>query len=334
MNGGPSHVDTFDPKPLLDQVRTASRCRSNLPTERKTGAAFPSPFKFQKYGQSGIEVSELFAAHGRVHRRHLRHPLDARRRAQPRAVADADELRRGPADPARASGSWVTLRPGHREPEPARLHRHVPRRLPDRRSRRTGSPAFLPGVYQGTYIDTQHTDIEKLIEHIRNRSRRPDGPARASSTCWRELNQRAPGTPPARGRARGAHPVVRAGLPDADRRPPTPSTSARSRSTIRDDVRPRRAGPAAPDRPPAARARASASSRSGTAPGQPWDSHDDLETEPPPARPSSATRPIARAAHRPEAARHARRHAGHLGRRVRPHADRRAAHARLERRAR
>jgi hypothetical protein len=29
--------------------------------------------------------------------------------------------------------------------------------------------AFLPGVYQGTHIDTRHTDIEKLIEHIRNR---------------------------------------------------------------------------------------------------------------------------------------------------------------------
>ena len=29
---------------------------------------------------------------------------------------------------------------------------------------------FLPGIFQGTYIDTQHTDIERLIEHIRNRS--------------------------------------------------------------------------------------------------------------------------------------------------------------------
>jgi uncharacterized protein (DUF1501 family) len=27
---------------------------------------------------------------------------------------------------------------------------------------------FLPGIYQGTYIDTKHTDIEKLIEHVRN----------------------------------------------------------------------------------------------------------------------------------------------------------------------
>src|SRR6266516_192210 len=34
--------------------------RENLRTERRTGAAFPSPFKFQRYGQSGIEVSELF----------------------------------------------------------------------------------------------------------------------------------------------------------------------------------------------------------------------------------------------------------------------------------
>jgi len=32
----------------------------HLQTERKTGAAFPSPFKFKKYGRSGIEVSELF----------------------------------------------------------------------------------------------------------------------------------------------------------------------------------------------------------------------------------------------------------------------------------
>src|SRR5207245_4238772 len=59
-NGGPSHVDTFDPKPLLEKYAGKMLPRPNLGTERKTGAAFPSPFKFQKYGQSGIEVSELF----------------------------------------------------------------------------------------------------------------------------------------------------------------------------------------------------------------------------------------------------------------------------------
>src|SRR5213595_1941302 len=60
LNGGPSHVDTFDPKPSLQKYAGKPLPTPNLPTERKTGAAFPSPFKFQKYGQSGIEVSELF----------------------------------------------------------------------------------------------------------------------------------------------------------------------------------------------------------------------------------------------------------------------------------
>src|SRR3989442_14532931 len=60
MNGGPSHVDTFDPKPLLNKYHGQPLPTANLRTERKTGAAFGSPFKFQKYGKSGIEVSELF----------------------------------------------------------------------------------------------------------------------------------------------------------------------------------------------------------------------------------------------------------------------------------
>src|SRR5438093_2605942 len=59
-NGGPSHVDTFDPKPSLDKYAGKLLPMENLPTERKTGAAFPSAFKFQKHGQSGIQVSELF----------------------------------------------------------------------------------------------------------------------------------------------------------------------------------------------------------------------------------------------------------------------------------
>src|SRR5256712_9351709 len=59
-NGGPSHVDTFDPKPSLEKYSGKLLPMENLPTERKTGAAFPSPYKFKKYGKSGIEVSELF----------------------------------------------------------------------------------------------------------------------------------------------------------------------------------------------------------------------------------------------------------------------------------
>src|SRR5436190_14145529 len=59
-NGGPSQVDTFDPKPALAKYAGKPLPTTNLRTERKTGAAFPSPFKFEKYGQSGLEVSEIF----------------------------------------------------------------------------------------------------------------------------------------------------------------------------------------------------------------------------------------------------------------------------------
>ncbi|MCA9112866.1 MAG: DUF1501 domain-containing protein, partial [Planctomycetaceae bacterium] len=60
-NGGPSHVDTFDPKPVLEKFAGKKLPMDNLKTERPTGAALPSPFKFRKYGESGIEVSELFS---------------------------------------------------------------------------------------------------------------------------------------------------------------------------------------------------------------------------------------------------------------------------------
>jgi hypothetical protein len=60
MPGGPSHVDLFDPKPRL-----ATDNGKPLPFEKpklertKTGNLLASPWKFQKHGQSGVEVSEL-----------------------------------------------------------------------------------------------------------------------------------------------------------------------------------------------------------------------------------------------------------------------------------
>src|SRR5260221_403691 len=61
MGGGPSHVDTFDPKPALEKYAGQELPKElHLATERRTGAVMPSPFKFQRYGKSGIEVSEIF----------------------------------------------------------------------------------------------------------------------------------------------------------------------------------------------------------------------------------------------------------------------------------
>src|SRR5437764_3034264 len=55
MNGGPSHVDTFDPKPAL------TKYEGQKPEGRDAKLGFmPSPFKFAAHGDSGIVMSELF----------------------------------------------------------------------------------------------------------------------------------------------------------------------------------------------------------------------------------------------------------------------------------
>ncbi len=61
MKGGPSHVDTFDPKPLL-QRDDGKTYPFQVPrvTFAATGKLLKSPWKFRQYGQSGLPVSELF----------------------------------------------------------------------------------------------------------------------------------------------------------------------------------------------------------------------------------------------------------------------------------
>src|SRR5712692_8909909 len=61
MSGGPSHVDTFDPKPrlALDNGKPLPFEQPKL-VRTKTGNLLQSPFNFKKHGNSGIEVSELF----------------------------------------------------------------------------------------------------------------------------------------------------------------------------------------------------------------------------------------------------------------------------------
>jgi len=60
MNGGLSQVDSFDPKPMLDKYHGQPLPGGSIATERKTGALLRSPFTFKKYGQCGMDVSELF----------------------------------------------------------------------------------------------------------------------------------------------------------------------------------------------------------------------------------------------------------------------------------
>jgi hypothetical protein len=66
MNGGMSHVDTFDPKPALEKYDGQPMPGGGIKTERKTGELMKSPFAFKKYGQCGMEVSELWPHLGGV----------------------------------------------------------------------------------------------------------------------------------------------------------------------------------------------------------------------------------------------------------------------------
>ncbi|WP_437227962.1 DUF1501 domain-containing protein [Planctomicrobium sp. SH661] len=169
-NGGPSHVDTFDPKPLLAEY-AGKELPKNLKTERKTGAAFPSPFKFQKYGESGIEVSELFEKTAEsiddicvIRSMHA----DVPNHEPSLLLMNCGDARL----PRPSLGSWVTYGLGTENQNLPGFIAMCPGGYPITESANWRS-AFLPGVYQGTYIDSQHTQIDKLIENIRNHKLTP-----------------------------------------------------------------------------------------------------------------------------------------------------------------
>jgi len=171
MNGGPSHVDTFDPKPQLTAYHGKALPMDYLRTERKTGAAFKSPYSFKPYGQSGIEVSEIFSKTAEciddicvVRSMHADVPNH-----EPSLLL----MNCGEARQIRPSlGSWVTYGLGSENQNMPGFITMCPGGYPIQESQ-NWQAGFLPGVFQGTYIDTKHVEVEKLIENIRNRSETP-----------------------------------------------------------------------------------------------------------------------------------------------------------------
>jgi hypothetical protein len=166
MNGGPSQVDTFDPKPALTKFSGKPMPTTNLATERKTGAALGSPFKFKKYGQSGIEVSEIFS--------HVGECIDdicvirSMQADVPNHEPSLMLMNCGDARQARPSvGSWALYGLGTENQNLPGFMVMCPGGYPIAESQ-NWQAGFLPGVYQGTYLDTQNTDIEKLIQNIKN----------------------------------------------------------------------------------------------------------------------------------------------------------------------
>ena len=158
--GAPSQVDTWDPKPALSQY-------DNQSIPGMSGVAMASPFKFNKMGRSGIDVSEVFANIGQ-------HVDDMSIIRSMWTDIPAHEvatvmMNTGSLRLAKPSlGAWSVYGLGT-----------VNQNMPGFVSLRPGSglppggtqnwqSAFLPGVYQGTSINTQADTVEEMVQNIKN----------------------------------------------------------------------------------------------------------------------------------------------------------------------
>ena len=166
LNGGMSQVDTFDPKPELTKRGGQMLPFANLQTERRTGVALPSPFKFKKYGESGIPVSEIFP--------HLSKCVDdmavvrSMHAELPNHEMSLMLMNTGDQRLVRPSfGSWLTWGMGSENQNLPGFISLCPSGMPVGGAGNWRS-AFLPGVYQGTLVDTSKTDPKQLIDHINN----------------------------------------------------------------------------------------------------------------------------------------------------------------------
>jgi hypothetical protein len=165
MNGGPSQVDTFDPKPALEKYKGQKPMLAGLKTERGTSGLMPSPFKFQRCGQSGIEISEIYPELGKcaddlcvIRSMHTDIPNH-----EPGLLL----MTCGNTQPIRPSmGSWLCYGLGTEN-----------QNLPGFVVLCPGKPvvgpqlwsnSFLPGVYQGCHI--ANLDPKRAIDYIDNKS--------------------------------------------------------------------------------------------------------------------------------------------------------------------
>ncbi len=160
MPGGPSQVDTFDPKPQLTKDDGKPSPKLYIGQQRNLMA---SPWKFRQYGQSGLEVSELF-------------PQTAKR------VDDLCVIRSMVTDDPNHPGGCLLMHTGERVSSRPSLGAWVTyglgaenRNLPGfvavgpgpiiEGARQYGS-SFLPAVYQGTFVSNPDQPLKNLSASV------------------------------------------------------------------------------------------------------------------------------------------------------------------------
>jgi hypothetical protein len=185
MNGGPSHVDTFDPKPDLEKYAGQQPEELTKNYQRKVGKLFPSPFKFQKYGANGVDVSELYP--------HIASVIDdicvirSMHTDIPNHEPGLLMMNSGNTQPTRPSlGSWLTYGLGTEN-----------QNLPGYVVLCPGKPvvgpqlwgnSFLPGIFQGCHINNSKLDPKTVIAHVHN-AYLPPGEQRQQLDLIQELNR-------------------------------------------------------------------------------------------------------------------------------------------------
>lgn len=195
LNGGPSQVDTFDPKPALTKWAGKLLPGGNLTTERPLGAALPSPFRFDRHGLSGLEISEIFP-----HTAKHADDLCLIRSMQANTPNHEQSMRLMNCGDERLSrpsyGAWITYGMGTaNENLPGFIAMCPGLPVSDVSNWRS---AFLPGIYQGTHINTKKARPDELIENITN-ARLPLDAQRRQLDFLAEINaehQRARGEDP------------------------------------------------------------------------------------------------------------------------------------------
>ena len=185
MNGGLSQIDSFDYKPALEKYNGQPMPGGALAHERKTGNLMKSPFTFKKYGQSGMEVSEIFP--------HLAECVDDMCFVRsvyteiPNHEPALEMMNTGANFSGRPSmGSWLTYGLGTENknlPGFVVLCPDVPTTV----GPPLWSSAFLSPVFQGTYVSDRVSegdfDPQKLIANIHN-DRFDLEPAEERSWTW------------------------------------------------------------------------------------------------------------------------------------------------------
>lgn len=164
MTGGPSQMDLFDPKPALKEFAGSRPESVNLRTERLTGGLYPSPFKFRRHGESGIEVSELLPKLAGV--------IDdvcvirSMYTFNPTHTPARNLIHSGNIAATRPSlGAWVSYGLGT---DNANLPAFV---VLSPRGRSGGSlwrAGFLPPKHQGTHFNNAESDPTKMIRYLQN----------------------------------------------------------------------------------------------------------------------------------------------------------------------